>query len=624
MSFRSPWTPLAGLALALGSASGLSAQERLGPPRTDPPLPMGTLPSNLPQTIPDLDARPGFEPLLGPREANIKPPVQLPETKPKEGEVPLAINLPSALMLSDARPLIIDAAKAAEGIAAAQLEKANVLWFPNIYAGIDYFYHTGQYPSPSTGTAVYNSRNSITIGPGVSAVFATTDAIFEPLAARQMLRARGFGVQAAKNDALMEVAIAYFNVQQHRGRLAGALDTVAKARELTRRAEILGKDLAAPVEGDRARTLQADLEQIAARAREDWQVASADLARVLRLNPMAAITPVEPPHLAMLLIAPSHEVDQLVPLGLTNRPELGSAQAVVQATLARLKQEKMRPLIPSLVLQGNSGANGNGAPLFGAASAAGPSSMEWSNRFDINAAAIWELKNFGFGNRALVREREAQRQYALVELFQTQDKVAAEVVQAHAQLRNAAARVSIMDTGLKKAIINFEGNMKGMSETTRFGDVLVLVNRPQEVVAALQQLDTAYRTYFESVQDYNRAQFRLFRAVGYPAEVLACQKVAGELLPIDATRPFDLPPVTGIPCAEASCAPLRAAPIAGESSADKSGTELPKTLPAPKADSFPAPIAPKPASGQPTTFPTERARPMEKPAVKPFDRENDI
>ena len=56
--------------------------------------------------------------------------------------------------------------------------------------------------------------------------------------------------------------------------------------------------------------------------------------------------------MATLLISPGQEVDNLIPVGLTNRPELGASQAMVQATLVRLKQEKMRPLIPSLVLQG--------------------------------------------------------------------------------------------------------------------------------------------------------------------------------------------------------------------------------------------------------------------------------
>jgi outer membrane protein TolC len=489
----------------------------------------------------------------GPKDANTKAPTEFKKVDIQTGDVPLPINMAAALQLSDARPLIIDAAKAAEMVAAAQLQRANVLWLPNIYAGIDYFRHDGQYPSPSVPGQITNSRQAYTAGPGLSAIFATTDAIYEPLSAKQILKARQYEIQAAKNDALMEVAVAYFNVQQSRGRLAGAIDTVTKGKDLVKKTEVLSKGLAAPVEIDRSRTLLAELEENAVKARNDWKVASAELARLLRLNPMAQVVPVEPPHLAMMLISPSQPVDALISLGLTSRPELSSNQALVQATLVKLKQEKMRPFIPSLILQGNSGANGNSAPLLGGVTSAGVNGQFTpGSRFDMNAAALWELKNFGFGNRALIRDREGHRQQALVDLFMVQDKVAAEVAQTQAQLLSASERVVFADAGLKNALINYDGNLKGMSETTRFGDVLMLVNRPQEVVASLQQLDNAYRNYFVSVQDYNRSQFKLFRAVGYPAEVLAIQKTPGKPIEVDTIRPFDLPPVTGIPYANMS------------------------------------------------------------------------
>jgi len=527
-----------------------------------PPKPA---PKPLRATTPGIDPAPGPEILEGPKAANTAAPTEFRQDNTPTDTLPIPINLPTALQLSDARPLIIDAAKAAEAVAAAEYEKAHVLWLPNIYAGIDYYRHDGLYPAPSSGFPYNNSRQAITLGPGVQAIFATTDAIYTPLATKQVLRAKRLEVQAAKNDALMEVAIAYFNVQQARGRMAGAVDTVFKGRELVRRVESLGAGLSAPIETDRARTLLADLEEVAVKAREDWLVSSAELARLLRLNPTANMVPTEPPHMATLLISPSQEVDHLIPVGLTNRPELAASQAFVQATLVRLKQEKMRPLIPSLVLQGNSGANGNGNPLITGAAGSGPnSSMDWGSRFDVNAAVLWELKNFGLGNRALIKERDAQRYQALIDLFQVQDRVAAEVAKTHAQLRSATVRVGLADTGLRNALTSFEGNLKGMGQTTRFGDVLNLVNRPQEVVAALSQLDGAYKNYFQSVQDYNRAQFSLFRSVGYPAEVLACQRLAGNILDIDTDRPFDLPPVTGLPCANQTCTiplELQVAPI---------------------------------------------------------------
>ena len=65
------------------------------------------------------------------------------------------------------------------------------------------------------------------------------------------------------------------------------------------------------------------------------------------------------------------------------------------------------------------------------------------------------------------------------------------------------------------------GSIEGLGQTTRFGDVLQLVYRPQEVVFALQVMKTSLDEYFTTVADYNRAQFLLFHALGYPAREIA-------------------------------------------------------------------------------------------------------
>ena len=56
-------------------------------------------------------------------------------------------------------------------------------------------------------------------------------------------------------------------------------------------------------------------------------------------------------------------------------------------------------------------------------------------------------------------------------------------------------------------------------ETTRpAGELLRLVIRPQEVVAALIALDAAYEQYSSAVNEFNAAQFTLYRALGQPAQ----------------------------------------------------------------------------------------------------------
>ena len=74
-------------------------------------------------------------------------------------------------------------------------------------------------------------------------------------------------------------------------------------------------------------------------------------------------------------------------------------------------------------------------------------------------------------------------------------------------------------------------------------DVLVLVFRPQEAVFALQLLKVAIDEYFTTVAEYNRAQFELFHALGYPAQEVTSLRIPGEVVPVDTARPPFLPPV---------------------------------------------------------------------------------
>jgi outer membrane protein TolC len=463
---------------------------------------------------------------------------------PAHGDVPLPINLATALRLADARPVVIAAAQASVKQALAQLDQAQVLWLPNLYLGAAYYRHDGG-GQGNSGTEFINGRDQFLAGYGLTAIVSTADAVFEPLARKQTLRAREIEVQTARNDALLEVAEAYFNVQQARGRLAGARDAVDKGEELVQKIRRLGRELTPPVEADRARAELAELKKAMIAAYEDWRVASAELTRVLRLNPGAVVAPMEPPHLQVTLLPPEDTVDHLIPVGLTNRPELASQQALVQATLVRLRQEKLRPLMPSVVLLGNPVPAAPGGYLMGGAfvSTASGQTNPWTARNDTSVQLLWELRNLGCGNHALVREREADQLRAVVELARVEDRVAAEVAQAHARLQSATLRFRQAETGLREAQTTYRGNILGLGETTRSGDLLVLIYRPQEVVAALRQLLRSYGDYFDSINDYNRAQFRLYRALGYPAGILACERSPGSIVPVDTTRPPQMMPV---------------------------------------------------------------------------------
>ena len=175
----------------------------------------------------------------------------------------------------------------------------------------------------------------------------------------------------------------------------------------------------------------------------------------------------------------------------------------------------------------------------------GPNSSlnQWVGRDDVSIQLVWQLESFGIGNLARIKAQRGQESRAIIDLRNTQDKVAEEVNQAQARLQSAAARVVQADRALRTGIITLNGAIEGLQQTSRFGDVLVLISRPQEAIYALQLLKRAFDEYFTTVAEYNRAQFELFHALGYPAREVAHFQPAGEVLPVDTTRPPYLPPV---------------------------------------------------------------------------------
>ncbi len=531
------------------------------------------------------------EPGEGKKDASSPPDDAVVELKPpplEAGDQRFPINLGAALRLADARPLVVTGAQASAWKAEADLQAAAVIWIPSLNLGGDYIRHDGfgpdlnrgvnvpwgvnalGQPDPTSfGKPLNQNVNFLYTGTGVTFTPDTpnylqntqlgppllpspqmqplTDIIFQPLYQRQRLNAERWDIQHGKNDAVRDSARAYFRVHRSRGQYAAAIYCVELGRKLVQTIQDLSRDLVPGFEVDRARNVLADLEQQAASARQNWRVASADLTRVLRLDPRAVLEPLEPDHMQITLIDPGRSLDDLIPIGLTNRPELAEYQALVQATLVAIRREKLRPFLPSLLI------NGFQTPYelieAGAVAEGRGSKMNlWNSRDDFSPQVLWQAENIGLGNLARIKRQRAEGSEALVRLFAVQDGVAGDVTRAQADVQAAAVRVVQAQRELRAAIINYRGNVEGLKQTERFGNVLVQIFRPQEVVFALQLLKRGYDHYFETVAEYNIAQFELFYALGFPAQEIACVRPPGEPLQVETSRPGYLPPVgTGPP-----------------------------------------------------------------------------
>jgi outer membrane protein TolC len=452
-------------------------------------------------------------PMPGPAEAGA--PVGGTDALAPQG---VAINLATAMQLAGVRPLDIEAAMVQVRQALAVQLQANALLIPTLNAGVDYFRHDGVAQQIFQGPNFRKGRQSFFVGGGPSLFVGVTDAIFNPLAARRVVDARRADVQTARNDVLFNVSQAFFELQSARGRLMGVGASIARAEMLVEFATALAPSLIAPLEINRAKAELESLRQTEQLAIRDWRVSSARLAEVLLLEPDTLLEPVEPPFLQVTLVSCDQSAKELVPIAVNNRPEISSRRELVAAADALLRREQKRPFLPNLIVTSSTTTNG----LLAAgnlSSGANGSLGSNGSALGVDVGAVWQLQNGGIGNVGRIREQRAERDLASIEFTRTVYRVKAEVTQAVARLQTARARVVATAEGLRQAIESADKNFIGLRETARpAGELLRLIIRPQEVVAAIIALETAYEQYAPAVNEYNTAQFDLYRALGQPAQ----------------------------------------------------------------------------------------------------------
>jgi outer membrane protein TolC len=411
--------------------------------------------------------------------------------------------------------------------AEARRQGAEVQWLPSLDLGVGYNNHAGRIQDTG-GNIVDTRRSSVFVGGGpnlgpaaltggdgssrlvVGAPLA--DLLFTPLAERQAVRAADASRAATFNDTLLQVGLAYLDLLRAQEQVAVARETVANAEEFER---LVSSRVRAgtipPADGLRARAELADRRRQELQAREAVADASAELVRLLRLDPAVGLFSLDAQPVPIDLVDVNIPLPDLLSQGLTNRPELAQYQALVEAALARLKQEQWRPLIPAVQLGYSAGDYGGGkGSFFG----------DFGGRGDFDALLVWELRNLGLGNRALRRERDSQLRQAELTGEQVRDAVAAEVARAYHEVQFRRGEIEAARAQVEAAAEALPLNFKGVREGTL---------RAIEAQQAVQALAASRGQYLAAVIDYDRAQFQLLRAIGRPLDALGrdCDPAGG-------------------------------------------------------------------------------------------------
>ncbi len=436
----------------------------------------------------------------------------------REGTEVLPIDLPTALRLVNASNPTIALAQQRVEEAYARLSQAQLLWLPDLISGPAYERHDGRLQD-TVGNILTTSKSDFFMGGGTALRIESSDALFAPLIARQLVRATEAASVTTSQNVQLEAALAYLDLLQVHGQLAINADILARDQELQRRAEGAVKAglSKTPADLNRARTeVQLRLQErinLSGQAR----VVSARLARLLLLRPTVGLVPAEPAIVPIRLVDEEGSLDDLVAQGLLNRPELAEGRALVAAGLARWRQARLGPLFPRLEVAYTAGTFGGGVDA---------SVNNFGPRGDGIACAVWELHNLGFGDRARMRERRAQYNQATLHVIEIQSRVAEEVTAA---AQSARAR--------RETLLAAQSAVREASEMWRIlerASFLMLTPQRQldalEAVLAVQALAQARTTYLNEVIEFNRAQFQLFVALGQPP-LLALPKA--EPLPLE-------------------------------------------------------------------------------------------
>jgi outer membrane protein TolC len=423
------------------------------------------------------------------------------------------IDLGTVLQLTDGQNPQVAFARERIQEAFAQLDRAHALWLPSTRLGVTYDKHDGSTQLvdgtifPSSRTAFFSGFGGVLPGaatpaiPGLFANFTITDAIFQPRIAQQTAASRQSAATAARNDMLLDSALAYLELLRAEQDLAIARE----ARDNTQQLANLTGDYAETGKGtqadhDRALAELAVRKTDLQRSEEAVRVAAARLAQQLSIDPQLAIEPMEPTIVPIEMVTVDASPADLVARGLTHRPEVAESRQLIGEAVERLQCEKCAPLLPSILLGIGYGGFGGGR---------GGNIKDFNNSFDSVVGAFWEVRNLGFGERAARCEAQSRVQQAQFREVAALDRVAREVVEAHAQVQSRKGQIATAQEGVQSAVASYDRNRE------RIRNVQGL---PIEALQSIQALAQARREYLRALVGYNEAQFRLHRALGWPSE----------------------------------------------------------------------------------------------------------
>ncbi len=447
---------------------------------------------------------------------------QVSASRPKDLLVPVVptaeqeypIDLTTALRLAEAENPRIAEARQRIGEALAVQQGARALLFPTLNVGTNLHEHTGNLQR-SSGRILNLNETSLYVGggtgasaagtvevPAVSIFSQMTDAIFEPLAARQRVEESRLTASETANAILREVAELHFELLAAEADLRVRRETAGQAEEVAKLTRVYADaQQGREADAERASTELSLIVREVQQAEEEAAVASARMSHRLHLDQAVRVRPLAMVPERVTLIDPEAPLPVLIQVALAHHPTIGARAAGLAAAEVHHTQERYRPLLPTVWVGFSGGGFGGGSNL------APPQLSHFAGRTDFDVRVFWTLRNFGVGNIALQKQRLAEVGQAVGERSRAISEIRSEVSAAYAEAAASRQQVDLATRRLASAEAGFQEDLQRIRNT---------VGRPIEVVNSLQLLNQARVARIRAVTDYNKAEFRLFVSLGSP------------------------------------------------------------------------------------------------------------
>ena len=326
-----------------------------------------------------------------------------------------------------------------------------------------------------------------------------TDVLFEPLAAKQNVRAVAAARDSAFNDVQLQVVVAYLDLSRAQSLMAIAIESETNASELVRLTMAQEEaDVGLRADVERSKAELALRQRRTLESHELMRVASARLTRLLSLDPCVTLVAQENRPFPIEIWSEQFVLGELISQAIAARPERSEALARIQETCRRQQQESVRPWLPNLHLGYSWGtfAGGNGSFI-------GNNGL----RSDFDILAVWQVRNAGAGTQAVRAEAASQHRQACLMENAVRDQITADVAAAYHRVDARRLQLDVTRRQVEAAAAALPLNFKGI-----VGRQL----RAIEAQQAIRNLDVAFREHLDAIIGFNQAQFQLLHAVGTP------------------------------------------------------------------------------------------------------------